>query len=104
MRVQMSTDRLNLLGDRPCVAPPCSLEHHMLEEVGHAGDRGRFKTASGLDPNAHGSRLDRIHGVGRNPQSVRKRRDSNAHYALTPLASIVSIIAMRSRPASAGST
>ncbi len=102
--VQMAADRLDLLGDRPGVAAPRALEHHVLEEVGHAVDRRRFVAAAGLDPDADRSRLDRIHRVGRDPQAVRQGRDADAHYAFTPLASIVSAIAARSRPASAGST
>jgi hypothetical protein len=104
VRVQVTADGLDLLSDGARVAAPGPLEHHVLEKVRHAGDRRRFVAAAGLDPNADGSRLDRIHGVGRDPESVRQCRDPDVHYAFTPLASIIFAIAARSPSVSAGST
>src|SRR5256712_2068690 len=57
--------------DLPRRAPLGPLEHHVLEQVGHAHRRSRFVGAGGAHPHAHRRRADARHALGEDDEPVR---------------------------------
>ncbi len=79
--VEVTADRLDLLGDIAGAAPFGALEGHVLEKMRGAVDRRRFVPCADIDPDAERYRIDRLDRVGGDPQPVRQSRNPGSHAA-----------------------
>ena len=79
--IEIAADRLDLLGDLACAAPPRALERHMFEEMRNAVLVAAFVAAAGSDPDAERSGLEMRHRVGHHRDAGFQGRQLNAHAA-----------------------
>src|SRR6202011_6315398 len=79
--IEVTADRLDLLGDRAGAAPFGALEGHVLEKMRGAVDISRFVPRTDIDPDAERDRFDRVDPVGGDPQPVRQSGKLSRHAA-----------------------
>src|SRR5262249_18514640 len=79
--VEISTHRLDLLGDLTGRAPRRPLERHMLEQMRDAVLVGPLVAAPRTDPDTKRSGFQMRHGVSHHGQTGGKVRDFDAHAA-----------------------
>ena len=69
-RVELSTDRIDLLRDVFRGPRAGALEQHVFDEMRDAAALGRFVTRTARQPDADADRADLCHPLGQNPETV----------------------------------
>ena len=85
-RVDLAADVLDLRGDLEGAAPLCSLEGHVLEQMGHAMLFVALVSRPGFDPGAESDGFKVWKRFGGDRQAVRQTAYLNTHMDFTPCA------------------